>query len=93
MGIAARDLNGDGLPEVFLTSMGDQRLQALAERDRPAFQHVPYARGTTAHRPYTGGDGRPSTGWHVAFGDVQNDGRDDIADGRKFDPQICAASA
>ncbi len=34
--------------------------------------------GTTTHRPSFGGDGRPSTGWHVAFGDVTNDGRDDI---------------
>ncbi len=25
-----------------------------------------------------GDDGRPSTGWHVEFGDVQNDGLDDI---------------
>lgn len=78
MGIAARDLTGDGRPEVFLTSMGDQRLQVLAGVDGPTYADVPYALGTTAHRPYQGGDGRPSTGWHVAFGDVQNDGRDDI---------------
>jgi len=25
-----------------------------------------------------GGDGRPSTGWHAAFGDAQNDGLDDL---------------
>ena len=78
MGIASRDLTGDGLPEVFLTSMGDQRLQRLKIRNRPDYQDVPYAMGTTAHRPYLGGDGRPATGWHVAFGDIQNDGRDDI---------------
>jgi hypothetical protein len=78
MGIAARDLTGDGLPEVFLTSIGDQRLQLPTGGDRPTFTDAPYALGTTAQRPYTGGDGRPSTGWHVAFGDVQNDGRDDI---------------
>lgn len=79
MGIASRDLSGDGLPEVYLTSMGDQRFQErMPEVAGPAYRHVPFARGTAAHRPYTGGDGRPSTGWHVAFGDVQNDGRDDI---------------
>lgn len=77
MGIAARDLDRDGQQEVFLTSMGDQRLQRLAGPG-PAFEDVPYDLGTTAHRPYSGGDGRPSTGWHVAFGDVQNDGLDDV---------------
>ena len=78
MGIASRDLTGDGLPEVFLTSMGDQHLQSMVSADRPDFRDVPYSRGITAHRPYQGGDGRPSTGWHVAIGDIQNDGRDDI---------------
>ena len=79
MGIAARDLTGDGLPEVYLTSMGDQRLQSLEPgAEGPAYVDAPYASGATAHRPFTGGDGRPSTGWHPAFGDVQNDGRDDI---------------
>lgn len=77
MGIASRDLDRDGHPEVFLTSMGDQHLH---RRIGPGaeFEDAPFERGITAHRPYTGGDGRPSTGWHVAFGDVTNDGRDDI---------------
>ncbi|WP_299351123.1 CRTAC1 family protein [uncultured Shimia sp.] len=77
MGIASRDLDFDGLPEVFLTSMGDQRLQKLTQADLPTWKDVPYEMGTTAHRPHVGGDGRPSTGWHVAFGDLQNDGLDD----------------
>ena len=77
MGIAARDLDRDGTDEVFLSSMGDQRLM---RRDGPgaAFVDAPYSLGTSAHRPYTGGDGRPSTGWHISFGDIQNDGRDDV---------------
>ncbi len=79
MGIASRDMNGDGFQDVYLTSMGDQKFQL---RDPaavgPVFDDVTYGFGTTAHRPYTGGDGRPSTGWHAAFGDVNNDGRDDI---------------
>lgn len=78
MGIAARDIDHDGRQEVFLTSMGDQRLQRRADPFRPVYEDVPFAMGTTAHRPYQGEDGRPSSGWHVAFGDVQNDGRDDI---------------
>lgn len=76
MGIATRDLDRDGRDEVFLSSMGDQRLQRPTG-DGPGYVDVPFDVGSTAHRPYTGGDGRPSTGWHIAFGDVQNDGRDD----------------
>jgi enediyne biosynthesis protein E4 len=79
MGIASRDLDHDGLPEVFMSSMGDQRLQRLKNGDdAPFYEDVPFSQGTAAQRPYVGGDGRPSTGWHIAFGDVQNDGRDDI---------------
>lgn len=78
MGIASRDLNFDGQSEVFLSSMGDQRLMRRSEAEGPAFEDVPYAMGTSAHRPYQGDDGRPSTGWHIAFGDVDNDGLDDV---------------
>ncbi|OUS04258.1 hypothetical protein A9Q96_15000 [Rhodobacterales bacterium 52_120_T64] len=79
MGIASRDLSGDGYPDVFLTSMGDQKMQVKdASVEGPTFLNATYERGTTAHRPYTGGDGRPSTGWHVEFGDVDNDGLDDV---------------
>ncbi|MBI4933150.1 MAG: VCBS repeat-containing protein, partial [Actinobacteria bacterium] len=36
MGIASHDLTGDGLPEVFITSQGDNKLQTLeAGPDRP----------------------------------------------------------
>ncbi|MEM8788253.1 MAG: CRTAC1 family protein [Pseudomonadota bacterium] len=75
MGIASRDLTGDGRPEVFLTSMGDQLLQ-LAGPD--GYTPAPYAQGTYAQRPHTGDDGRPSTGWHAEFGDIDNDGRADL---------------
>ncbi|MEJ6710544.1 MAG: CRTAC1 family protein [Amylibacter sp.] len=79
MGIASRDITGDGVPEVMMSSMGDQRLQSLElKKTGPAFKDAPFDLGTTAHRPFIGGDGRPSTGWHIAFGDVQNNGRDDI---------------
>lgn len=77
MGIASRDISGDGLPDVYLTSMGDQRLQVREGRG-PTFRDASYGFGVTAHVPFTGGDGRPSTGWHAVFGDVQNDGLDDL---------------
>lgn len=76
MGIASRDLNGDGRDEVMLTSMGDQLLQ-FAQPDG-TYANADYALGTYAQRPHIGDDGRPSTGWHAEFGDVDNDGRADL---------------
>jgi hypothetical protein len=84
MGIASRDLDLDGYPEYALTSMADNKLQTLAEvpadgtRPRPAYADVAYPRGAIAQRPYTGGDVRPSTGWHAEFADVNNDSRPDL---------------
>jgi len=76
MGIASRDLTGDGRDEVMLTSMADQLLQ-IAQPDG-TYAPAPFTIGTYAHRPYQGDDGRPSTGWHAQFGDVDNDGRPDL---------------
>ncbi|MGB3244233.1 MAG: CRTAC1 family protein [Sulfitobacter sp.] len=76
MGIASRDLNGDGRDEVMLTSMGDQVLQFATPEG--GYAAAPFEFGTYAHRPYTGEDGRPSTGWHSEFGDIDNDGRADL---------------
>ncbi len=76
MGIASRDLNGDGRDEVMLTSMGDQLLQLATEAG--TYTAAPYGIGTYAQRPYTGDEGRPSTGWHAQFGDIDNDGRADL---------------
>lgn len=80
MGIAQADVTGDGYPDYFLTSMADNKLQVLTD---PALAKPQYAdqalkRGVTAHRPFTGGDPRPSTAWHAEFSDVNNDGRDDL---------------
>ena len=39
MGIASQDITGDGLPEVFLTSQADNKLQTLAEgASRPDYR-------------------------------------------------------
>ncbi len=81
MGIAAHDVSGDGLPDYFLTSMADNKLQVLKPQDgppKPDYADVAFARGATVHRPYTGGDQRPSTAWHAEWGDVNNDGRFDL---------------
>ncbi len=76
MGIASRDLNGDQRDELMLTSMGDQLMQ-IANPDG-TYSNAPYDIGTYAHAPYLKGDGRPSTGWHASFADVNNDGRADL---------------
>lgn len=74
MGIASHDLNDDGFPEYFLTSMGDNKLRMLANGPgEPTYADAARRFGVTAHRPYAGGDILPSTGWHPAFRDVNND--------------------
>ena len=79
MGIASRDVTGDGFSDIYLTSMGDQKFQIFdGSVNGPTWRDATYDFGTTAHRPHVGDDGRPSTGWHAQFGDVNNDGRDDI---------------
>ena len=79
MGIASYDVTGDGLPEVFLTSQGDNKLQTLAGgAGRPDYRDIAIRRGVTAHRPYAGGDVLPSTAWHPEFQDVNNDGFIDL---------------
>jgi enediyne biosynthesis protein E4 len=83
MGIAGYDLDFDGYPEYFLTSMADNKLQTLAAvpKEGPAlatFKDVAFAKGVTAHRPYQGDDLRPSTAWHTQFEDVNNDGLVDL---------------
>jgi enediyne biosynthesis protein E4 len=79
MGIASQDVTGDGYPEVYLTSQGDNKLQTLADGpDHPTYQDIALQRGVTAHRPFAGGDVLPSTAWHAEFDDVNNDGFVDL---------------
>jgi hypothetical protein len=75
MGIASYDLNGDGFPEVYLTSQGDNKLQSLANgADQPNYADIALDSGANAHRPFTGDDTMlPSTAWHAEFQDVNND--------------------
>lgn len=79
MGIASHDLTGDGRPEVYLTSMGDNKLQTLATgATGPVYEDIALVLGATAHRPFTGEDVAPSTAWHAEFDDVNNDGLIDL---------------
>jgi hypothetical protein len=79
MGIASHDLDGDGRPEVFLTSMADNKLQKLdAGATGPSYSDIAFKRGATAHRPTSGGDIHPSTAWHAQFADVNHDGLADL---------------
>lgn len=79
MGIASHDITGDGYPDYFLTSMGDNKLRVLLKGpDRPVYGDQAHKRGLTAHRPYSGGDILPSTAWHAEFKDVNNDAMVDL---------------
>lgn len=79
MGIASQDVNGDGYPDVFLTSQGDNKLQTLANGpSQPTYHDIALKDGVTAQRPFIGGDVLPSTAWHAEFADVNNDGQPDL---------------
>lgn len=83
MGITSYDLNFDGYPVYFLSSMADNKLQSLAGTapdggQKPDYNDIAFTKGVTAQRPYTGGDIHPSTAWHAQFADVNNDGLVDL---------------
>jgi len=79
MGIASFDLIGNGYPDVYLTSQGDNKLQTLATGpSQPRYRDMASRRGITAAQPFSGGDVRPSTAWHPEFQDVNNDGFIDL---------------
>lgn len=82
MGIASHDVTGDGYPDYFLTSMADNKFQTLIPPAEgavlPRYADTAFAKGITAHRPYTGTDLYPSTAWHAQFDDVNNDGLADL---------------
>ena len=79
MGIASQDLTGDGYPEIFLTSQGDNKLLTLVDgAEQPRYENVALERGATAHRPFAGDVNMRSTAWHAEFQDVNNDGWMDL---------------
>jgi enediyne biosynthesis protein E4 len=79
MGIASQDITGDGLPEIYLTSQGDNKLQTLlAGPATPTYRDIALKRGVIGTHPVNGGDPLPSTAWHPEFDDVNNDGFVDL---------------
>jgi hypothetical protein len=79
MGIASYDLTSDGLPDVYLTSQGSNRLQTLVSGpEHPTYGDIGLQRKVLATAPFTGGDVRYSTAWHPEFQDVNNDGFIDL---------------
>ena len=79
MGIGSVDLTGDGKPEVYLTSQSDNKLQTLVEgATGPTYEDIALARKVNAAKPVDGKDPFPSTAWHPAFEDMNNDGRVDL---------------
>lgn len=79
MGIASYDVTGDGYPEVYLTSQGENRLQTLTIGPaKPTYRDIGLRRGVLADKPYAGDTGLPSTAWHPEFDDVNNDGFVDL---------------
>ncbi len=79
MGIASYDVTGDGYPDVYLTSQGDNKLQTLTTGPtQPTYRDIALKRGVNVAQPFTGGDALPSTAWHPEFQDVNNDGFIDL---------------
>ena len=79
MGIASQDLNGDGLPEIYITSQADNKLQTLANGPaQPTYRDIALKSGVIGTHPVNGGDPLPSTAWHPEFEDVNNDGLMDL---------------
>lgn len=79
MGIGSYDVTGDGYPDVYLTSQGENRLQALtAGPAQPTYRDIGLKRNVNVAQPFTGGEDLPSTAWHPEFQDVNNDGFIDL---------------
>jgi hypothetical protein len=79
MGIASQDLTGDGLPEIYLTSQGNNKLQTLTDGSAaPRYEDIAVERGVTASHPYAGDVDLLSTAWHAEFEDVNNDALMDL---------------
>ncbi|MCC6132137.1 MAG: CRTAC1 family protein [Acidobacteria bacterium] len=73
MGLAATDLDGDGMPDLFVTNYANEPNTLLRNVEGLVFEQ--------AERPAFGGDADPSiplVGWGTVAVDYDNDGRDDL---------------
>ena len=79
MGIASQDLTGDGLPEVYLTSQAENKLQTLtAGPAPPTYRDIALRRGVNSAQPFTGGQHLPSTPPPPQFSHVNDPGFIDL---------------
>jgi enediyne biosynthesis protein E4 len=79
MGLASDDITGDGLPEVYISSFADNKLQSLPDgASGPVYENIAGDLGVGVAQPAAGGEHLPSTSWHAEFDDVNNDGRLDL---------------
>jgi hypothetical protein len=79
MGLASDDLTGDGVPEVYVSSFADNKLQSLPDgASGPVYENIARDLGVGVAQPAAGGEHLPSTSWHAEFDDVNNDGRLDL---------------
>jgi hypothetical protein len=79
MGIASQDLTGDGVPEVYLTTIGSNQLESLVGGPgEPTYKDIAHDLGVGVTTPVIGRPVNPSTSWHPEFDDVNNDGRMDL---------------
>jgi enediyne biosynthesis protein E4 len=79
MGIGEADLSSSGYPDYVITSQGDNKVQALkAGSAQPSYRDIAKRLGVTAAQPSSGGETLPSTAWHPAVVDVNDDGFADL---------------
>lgn len=79
MGIGSYDLTGDGLPEIYLTSQGANRVLTLnSGPPDPVYHEIGATLGAEVPHPFAGDVNLPSTAWHPEFADVNNDGYIDL---------------
>lgn len=79
MGIASHDVNADGYPDYFLTSMGDNKLRLnTGAGKKPKYKNTAFKLGITAHKPWGAAQPLLSTAWHAQFADFNNDALIDL---------------
>jgi len=71
MGVDFRDLDGDGLPDLFFSAVANETYPLYRNLGKGLFADVTY-------KSRVGAATRRTTGWSVAIADLDNDGRPDL---------------